>query len=140
MVAERFHVPLLRAQERLRLTHVVERLLTVFHNRRWDNDFLTLQDLVARGAVGRIRRLESRWERYRPEPKGGWREQPIEGTGVLYDLGSHLIDQVLQLFGPPGRILSHLQIQREVILALEPCLESQKTGRWMDWPSRGGTA
>lgn len=119
VVDKPFTVTTVQADELIELSHARGLLLTVFHNRRWDNDFLTLRELVAQGAVGRLRRLESRWERHRPEPKGDWREQPIEGMGVLYDLGSHLIDQVLQLFGSPGRILSHLQIQRENVGAVD---------------------
>ena len=77
-------------------------LLSVFHNRRWDNDFLTLRSLLASGELGAVRRFESRYERWRPALKGGWRESgdPAEVGGLLYDLGSHLVDQALTLFGP----------------------------------------
>lgn len=76
--------------------------LTVFQNRRWDGDFLTLRRLLDEGALGDVTRYESRFERWRPVPKGGWRETggDDEAAGLLYDLGAHLIDQALQLFGP----------------------------------------
>jgi predicted dehydrogenase len=89
-------------------------ILSVFHNRRWDGDFLTLQDLAARGALGTIHRLESRFERWRPQPRPGWREQadPADAGGVLYDLGSHLVDQALQLLGPATHVYAELDRRR----------------------------
>ena len=75
----------------------------MFHNRRWDGDLLTLRRLIEEGELGEVTRFESRFERWRPEVKSGtWREQPApeDAGGVLYDLGSHLIDQALFLFGP----------------------------------------
>ena len=96
-----------------------DRVLTVFHNRRWDSDFLTIKRLLAQGKLGRLRRFESRWERYRPEPKGNWREDDRAGSGVLYDLGSHLIDQALQLFGKPRSVLAHLRTQRQGTSAVD---------------------
>jgi predicted dehydrogenase len=77
-------------------------LLSVFQNRRWDGDFLTVRRLIAEGALGDVHRFESRFERWRPVPKRGWRAHgdPAEAGGLLYDLGSHLIDQALVLFGP----------------------------------------
>jgi scyllo-inositol 2-dehydrogenase (NADP+) len=90
-------------------------LLTVFQNRRWDGDFLTLRRLLEQGALGRVYRFESRFERWRPVPKGGWRERgaPEEAGGLLYDLGSHLIDQALQLFGPARQVYAELERRRE---------------------------
>lgn len=77
-------------------------LLTVFHNRRWDGDFLTLKRLLADEALGQVRTFESRFEWWRPEGFGNWRDRVTlaEGGGLLLDLGSHLIDQAIQLFGP----------------------------------------
>lgn len=76
--------------------------LTVFQNRRWDADFLTLQKLIRGGALGEIRSFESRFEWWRPEGFGNWRDTAAltEGGGILHDLGAHLIDQAIQLFGP----------------------------------------
>lgn len=89
-------------------------LLTVFQNRRWDGDFLTLRRLVAADALGTVYRFESRFERWRPTPKGGWRERsdPREAPGLLYDLGSHLIDQALLLFGPVTEVYAELDVRR----------------------------
>lgn len=100
------------ADQLIALSEEVGRCLTVFHNRRWDGDFLTIRQLLQEGTLGRLHRYESRWERYRPLPKGGWREQAGPGHGILYDLGSHMIDQVLQLFGRPRAVWAHLQQQR----------------------------
>ncbi|MDQ0028662.1 Gfo/Idh/MocA family protein [Arthrobacter bambusae] len=76
--------------------------LTVFQNRRWDADFLTLQALIQDGALGEVRSVESRFEWWRPDGFGNWRDTaPLaEGGGILHDLGAHLIDQAIQLFGP----------------------------------------
>src|SRR5712691_4465034 len=82
-------------------------LLTVFQNRRWDNDFLTVRQLITADLLGLITRFESRFERYRAEPRpDAWRELPApeEAGGLLYVLGSHLIDQALLLFGRPASI------------------------------------
>ncbi|MCQ4083803.1 Gfo/Idh/MocA family oxidoreductase [Streptomyces sp. RB6PN25] len=89
-------------------------LLSVFQNRRWDNDFLTLRRLLADGALGEVRRFESRFERWRPQPKGGWRESgdPAEIGGLLYDLGSHLVDQALTLFGPVRTVYAESDVRR----------------------------
>ena len=91
-----------------------ELLLTVFHNRRWDGDFLTLRDLIGSGALGDVARFESRFERWRPAIKPGWRELPAaeEGGGVLLDLGSHLIDQALQLFGSARAVYAEIDRRR----------------------------
>ncbi|UQA95233.1 Gfo/Idh/MocA family oxidoreductase [Streptomyces halobius] len=89
-------------------------LLSVFQNRRWDNDFLTVHKLVAEGTLGEIQRFESRFERWRPQPKGGWRESgdPAEIGGLLYDLGSHLVDQALTLFGPAASVYAESDVRR----------------------------
>jgi predicted dehydrogenase len=90
-------------------------LLSVFQNRRWDNDFLTLTKLLADGTLGDITRFESRFERWRPRLKGGWRESgdPAEIGGLLYDLGSHVVDQALQLFGPAATVYAESDVRRE---------------------------
>jgi predicted dehydrogenase len=89
--------------------------VAVFHNRRWDGDFLTLRDLLERGALGPVHRFESRFERWRPQVSGSaWRESPdpADAGGVLFDLGSHLIDQALALFGPVESVYAELRSLR----------------------------
>jgi predicted dehydrogenase len=81
--------------------------LTVFHNRRWDSDQLTLRRLLDEDALGRVHTYESRFERWRPELRpDAWRENtpPAEGGGLLLDLGTHLVDQALTLFGPAAEV------------------------------------
>ncbi len=100
--------------------------LTVFHNRRWDADQLTLRRLVEAGELGEVRRYESRFERWRPELAAGkWRESlpPTAGGGILLDLGSHLVDQALHLFGPVRDVYAEIDARRggpedDVFLAL----------------------
>jgi predicted dehydrogenase len=92
----------------------VARPLTVYQNRRWDGDFLTVRALLDSGRLGRVVRFESRFERWRPMVAGGWRDraEPDEAGGLLYDLGSHLIDQALMLFGPAQQVYAELDRQR----------------------------
>jgi predicted dehydrogenase len=102
---------------------------SVFHNRRWDGDFLTLQRLVSDGSLGELVRLESRFERWRPEvDQGKWREagNPEDAGGVLFDLGPHLIDQALELLGPARSVYAELrrlrpgaEVDDEFFLAIE---------------------
>ncbi|WKK21737.1 Gfo/Idh/MocA family oxidoreductase [Streptomyces olivoreticuli] len=89
-------------------------LLSAFQNRRWDNDFRTVRQLVRDGALGDVLRFESRFERWRPRPKGGWRESgdPAEIGGLLYDLGSHVVDQALALFGPAATVYAEVDVRR----------------------------
>lgn len=84
--------------------------LTVFHNRRWDGDFLTVRKILP--GLGEIFLYEANWDRFRPEIRRGWREQPEPGSGLLGDLGPHLIDQALQLFGMPGAVSADIVAQR----------------------------
>ncbi|WP_431676815.1 Gfo/Idh/MocA family oxidoreductase [Kitasatospora sp. KL5] len=131
----RSHVPLARAALEAGLPVVVDKplaataaeaaeladlaearglLLTVFQNRRWDTDFRTVQQLLADGALGTVHRYESRFERWRPELKDGWRESadPADAGGILYDLGSHLVDQALTLFGPATHVYAEVDTRR----------------------------
>jgi predicted dehydrogenase len=89
--------------------------LSVYQNRRWDGDFLTLQRLLHEGALGDVTRFESRFERWRPIPKSGWRESgsPLDAGGLLFDLGPHLIDQALQLFGPVSHVYAEIDLRRQ---------------------------
>jgi scyllo-inositol 2-dehydrogenase (NADP+) len=91
------------------------KLLTVFQNRRWDGDFLMVRQLIATGMLGPITRFESRFDRYRAEPRpGAWRELPApeEAGGLLFDLGGHLVDQALLLFGQPVSIYAEIDRRR----------------------------
>ncbi|WP_371497234.1 Gfo/Idh/MocA family oxidoreductase [Kitasatospora sp. NBC_00374] len=106
------------ADEALALCELAEQsgtLLSVFQNRRWDGDFLTVRRLVEEGALGRVHRFESRFERFRPKPKAGWRElaDPAEVGGTLYDLGSHLVDQAITLFGPVDTVYAEVDTRRD---------------------------
>ena len=87
-------------------------VLSVFQNRRWDSDFLTVQDAIRQDLLGRIVLFESRIDRYRPDVRERWREVPGPGAGLLYDLGPHLIDQTLLLFGIPDSVQATLAKQR----------------------------
>jgi predicted dehydrogenase len=87
-------------------------LLSVFQNRRWDSDFLTVQDAIRQDLTGRVVLFESRIDRYRPDVRDRWREIPGPGAGLLYDLGPHLIDQMLLLFGIPDTVQATLAKQR----------------------------
>jgi predicted dehydrogenase len=89
------------------------RVLCVFQNRRWDGDFVTLRALVSEGRLGEVVHFESHYDRYRPLVRKRWREQPGPASGIWYDLGPHLIDQALQLFGTPEGVRADLEMQRE---------------------------
>ncbi|GAA3440819.1 Gfo/Idh/MocA family oxidoreductase [Planomonospora venezuelensis] len=136
----RTHVPLAEAALRAGLPVVVDKplaatakeagalaelarerdlMLTVFQNRRWDGDFLTIRRLVDSGGLGAVNRLESRFERWRPVPKGGWRELggAAEVGGLLYDLGSHLVDQALRLLGPAVSVYAESDVRRDGVVS-----------------------
>ena len=89
------------------------RLLSVFHNRRCDADFRTLRHLLADGALGTVTQFESHFDRFRLEVRDRWRERAGPGAGLWFDLGPHLIDQALQLFGPPLGISADIAVQRD---------------------------
>lgn len=112
----------LTADEGLEVIAAAERAgvaLSVFQNRRWDSDFLTLRRLIEAGELGQVRRFESRFERWRPISKGSWREigEAADGAGILYDLGSHLVDQALTLFGPATEVYCELDCRRAEVRA-----------------------
>ena len=112
-------------------------MLTVFQNRRWDGDFLTARKLVGEGALGRVHRFESRIDRWRPQLTGAWREHADEAGGLLLDLGTHLVDQALQLFGPAELVHAEIDTRRagaevedDVFLALEH-VSGERSHLWM---------
>lgn len=105
------------AEARRLVAHAERRglALTVFQNRRWDSDQLTLRRLLDEGALGEVHRFESRFERWRPSPRpDAWRERttPAQGGGVLLDLGAHLVDQALCLFGPAAAVHGEVAARR----------------------------
>jgi len=86
---------------------------SVFQNRRWDGDFLTVKKLIDENKLGDVRIFESHFSRFRPVPKQRWRESNAVGAGILFDLGPHLIDQTLQLFGMPQAVTAQCRKMRE---------------------------
>ena len=108
------------ADELIDLSRKMGRVLSVFQNRRWDGDFLTVRQILDQGRLGRLAEYESRFDRFRPALKpGAWREEAIPGSGVLFDLGSHLIDQAIVLFGHPQGIFADLRSQRDRAVAVD---------------------
>ena len=112
VVDKPFTTTVAEAQELIALANQSRRLLSVFHNRRWDADFLTLQQLLEKDRLGEVMHFESHFDRYRPQVQQRWRERAGPGSGVWFDLGSHLADQALQLFGAPDSIYADLAVQR----------------------------
>lgn len=100
------------ADQLIRLAEEQDVLLTVFHNRRWDNTFLTVKKILAEGLLGRLVDYECHFDRYRNWVKDSWKNQ-ANGTGTLYNLGSHLVDQALSLFGMPDRLFCDSRMLRE---------------------------
>jgi len=96
----------------IKAAHHYNRTLTVFHNRRWDSDFLTLKKLLHENTLGDITEYEANWDRWRPEVGDRWRDHAQSGSGMLFDLGPHLIDQALMLFGMPEWLQADVYQQR----------------------------
>ncbi len=89
-------------------------LVIPFHNRRWDGDFQTVRKLLQQGAVGRLVTFESHFDRFRPIPRENtWKEAENPANGMLFDLGPHLVDQALALFGPPTAITASVRADRD---------------------------
>jgi len=102
------------AADLIRIAKEQGRILSVHHNRRYDSDFRTIQKLLKAGLLGRLVEFESHYDRFRNTLKpNAWREKDEPGAGILYDLGSHLIDQPLVLFGLPEAITADIRVQRE---------------------------
>ncbi len=98
------------------LKHLAEArglLLTVYHNRRWDSDFLTLRQVIESGRVGRIVEFVSAYERYRPRIVDSWKDRADYRVGTTYNLGSHTVDQILQLFGMPRGVWATIDVLRD---------------------------
>ncbi len=102
------------AAEMVRIAKERGRLITVYQNRRWDGDFLTMRSVVKDDRLGRLVHFESHMERYRPALKAAaWRELPTPGSGLWFDLGPHMLDQAFVLFGPPESMTAELRTERE---------------------------
>jgi scyllo-inositol 2-dehydrogenase (NADP+) len=101
------------ADDLIELARRQHAVLSVFQNRRWDNDFLTVRSLLESGLLGEVTTYEAHYDRFRPEVNIRWREQPLPGSGTLYDLGAHLVDQALFLFGTPQTVWADVRAQRQ---------------------------
>ncbi|HEU0204098.1 MAG TPA: oxidoreductase [Burkholderiaceae bacterium] len=110
------------------------RLLSVFHNRRWDSDFLTLERVLHDGRLGRVVEMVSHFDRYRPQVRARWREGAGAGAGLWTDLGPHLVDQTLRLFGAPSAIALDLAALRDGALS-DDWFHAQL--RWSQGPDAG---
>ena len=119
VVDKPFTLSTAEADDLIALAERQDRLLSVFQSRRWDGDFLTVRRCLEAGLLGRVSSFESRYDRFRPAPKGGWKEEGGPGSGLLWDLGPHLIDQALQLFGLPETVWADLQVQRAGVEAVD---------------------
>jgi predicted dehydrogenase len=113
VVDKPFALDLAEARDLVRIAERADRNLWVFHNRRWDSDYLTVKAAIEGGAIGRVTHFESKIDRFRPEVRDRWREHADPGGGIWFDLGPHLIDQALQLFGLPDRVIASLASQRD---------------------------
>jgi len=114
VVEKPFTVTSEEAEELVKLSRKMQRILTVYQNRRWDSDFLTVRKIIESNILGNIVEFESHYDRFRDFIKpNAWREENIPGSGMLYDLGSHLIDQALSLFGLPKEVYADIKIQRK---------------------------
>jgi predicted dehydrogenase len=101
------------ADELIKLSESTRRMLFVYHNRRWDGDFLTIKQILAGKYLGEIKEFEAHFDRFRPEfNASNWKDENLAGAGILYDLGSHLIDQAMQLFGKPQSLFADIRKQR----------------------------
>lgn len=102
------------ADELIALAKERQKVLSINHNRRWDSDFLTVEKLIRENRLGQVMEYEAHFDRFRTEIKNSWKEKKeVPGSGILYDLGSHLIHQVLVLFGNPQEVSADLRFQRE---------------------------
>ncbi|KAJ1812415.1 hypothetical protein LPJ75_003661 [Coemansia sp. RSA 2598] len=116
VVEKPFTVTEPEARDLARISKQTGKVLSVFQNRRWDGDFLTVKSLVASGLLGNIVEIESRFDRFRAVRKqNAWREDgDFPGSGVLYDLGAHLFDQIVDLFGVPEYVTGTVRNERQI--------------------------
>ena len=112
VVDKPFTLSLTQARHLGAVAKAERRLLSVFHNRRYDSDFLGVKSVIESGRLGRVTHFESHFDRFRPLVRDRWREHAIPGGGLWFDLGPHIIDQALQLFGLPERVTATIATQR----------------------------
>ncbi|MFC5528079.1 oxidoreductase [Cohnella yongneupensis] len=113
VVEKPFTVDASEAEELISLAKAQGVNLSVYQNRRWDNDFLTIKALLETGMLGKLSTYEAHFDRFRPVIRDRWREKNLPGSGILYDLGSHLIDQALNLFGMPQTLWADIRSERD---------------------------
>lgn len=137
VIEKPFTVDVKEAAELISISEKMGLLLSVYHNRRFDSDFRTVKKLIEKNAFGRLVEFESHFDRFRPEIKlNAWKEEALPGSGILFDLGSHLIDQALSLFGLPNEVYADFTNQRggsvedqfEVILYYDSLKVTLKSG------------
>lgn len=114
VVEKPFTVNVAEADELIEIAHREKKVLTVYHNRRFTSDTKTVRKILNSGILGEVVDYETHFDRFRPEPRpgGAWREDPLPGSGIFYDLGSHLIDQALWFFGMPTAVTAEINLQR----------------------------
>ena len=113
VVEKPFTVTLAEAQELVELSKQKKKTLSVYHNRRFTSDTKTVKKILDSGLLGEVVDYETHFDRFRSEPKkGAWREEALPGSGIFYDLGSHLIDQSLHFFGMPQSVTAHIKAMR----------------------------
>jgi predicted dehydrogenase len=114
VVDKPFTTSVKEALELFRIARENARRLTVYHNRRFDADFQALRQVVDSGVLGDVVRFENTYDRFRPAPKANaWREKPGPGSGVLFDLAPHLVDQAFTLFGRPEAVWADVRMERQ---------------------------
>lgn len=114
LVDKPFTITSAEAEELIQLAKQQQKVLTVYQNRRWDSDFKTVQKVVQAQLLGELVEYEAHFDRFRNEIKPNtWKEEDLPGAGILYDLGSHLIDQALYLFGEPQEVYADVKVQRQ---------------------------
>ena len=102
-----------QGEELIALAEINKRILSVYHNRRFDGDSLTVQQILSKGLLGRIVEYEAHYDRFRNQIAAGWKENPETGASIVYNLGSHLIDHALFLFGKPQEVWAKIDKLRE---------------------------
>ncbi len=114
VVDKPFTTTLKEAEDLIKLAAECGRLITVYQNSRWHGDFFTVRKLIASGQLGKLARYEAHFDRFRPQLRpGAWRERREPGSGLLFDLGPHLIDQALMLFSTPERLTADIRQERD---------------------------